>query len=359
MNSPLGFLCVLFALVATGHSLNCTQCISSSGTSCTGSQISCANANDLCSSSLSVTTATSGTSRTFTRTCSPTNQCDTTGSLTFLYGNVKVGTSCCSANNCTPAIPTLPGDYTQVNSLTCRTCYVGNNNYCYTGETIQCKGNETLCLRMSSVLSATGHSLNCTECINTNGISCTGKQVSCANANDVCSSSHTVTTTATFTYHTFSQTCTPRNQCNITGSLYFLYGIVKVGTSCCDTDNCSPAWPTIPAESTQLNGVTCGTCTADNAEWCDTGETMKCAGDENRCILQITTMSGSLQSKQVLRGCATQSICNIANESVITSGISVDVQISCTNGSLAVVCSIFIQSFVALLLITSLCDDKY
>ncbi|XP_063798372.1 protein RoBo-1-like isoform X2 [Pseudophryne corroboree] len=129
------------------------------------------------------------------------------------------------------------------------------------------------------------------------------------------------------------RTCVPENQCQGPGSFSTYNSQAKKGFSCCYTDNCTPPQPVLSPDSTTYNGVTCPTCIANGTDWCDTGTTMKCTGDETRCILQYTNMSGTLSNEVVLRGCATPSICNIGNQSVITDGISVTVRVSCTGGS--------------------------
>ncbi|XP_063293219.1 phospholipase A2 inhibitor and Ly6/PLAUR domain-containing protein-like [Pelobates fuscus] len=152
MDSLLGFLCVLSTLVAAGHSLSCTQCLVLNGTSCTGDSITCPSGNYFCSSSITANNVVSGYTASFTRTCSPAAQCNQTGSITFLYGTILVGTSCCGTDNCTPATPTLPTSNSTSNGLTCQNCFSYSPD-CYTGTTLACTGAENKCLRLSETIS--------------------------------------------------------------------------------------------------------------------------------------------------------------------------------------------------------------
>ncbi|XP_040183158.1 phospholipase A2 inhibitor and Ly6/PLAUR domain-containing protein-like [Rana temporaria] len=157
MTMALVGLLVLFALVPSGFSLSCIKCINFSGTICTGNTETCTSGSS-CATSLSTTTLGSTVaSSTLTRGCSPINQCNITGSLTFTGGNVAIATVCCDTDSCASAIPTLPTASTTSNNQTCSTCASSTNDYCSSSDTLQCKGLETQCGRLStSVKSTTG-----------------------------------------------------------------------------------------------------------------------------------------------------------------------------------------------------------
>ncbi|XP_053308585.1 phospholipase A2 inhibitor and Ly6/PLAUR domain-containing protein-like [Spea bombifrons] len=200
-------------------------------------------------------------------------------------------------------------------------------------------------------LAKTSNCLSCTVCLVKGATFCTGNNVTCPSGK-VCVSTHTVSTEGGIKKNEFfGRTCMPQHYCDAPGSFSSRTMKSRKGISCCDTDRCIPPAPVLPDDSTQPNGVVCKTCTANDAEWCDTEETMKCVGNETKCILQITSMTGTLTQQSVLRGCATQSICNIGNESVITDGISVNVKISCTNSGFGLYCDFFFQTVAALVLI--------
>ncbi|XP_056399467.1 phospholipase A2 inhibitor gamma subunit B-like isoform X2 [Hyla sarda] len=177
-----------------------------------------------------------------------------------------------------------------------------------------------------------GSSLSCTVCLAQNATFCTGNNVTCPPGR-VCGSSRTVNMEDGIKKNEFSgRSCVPEDQCQGPGSFSTHNSQSKKGFSCCNTDNCTPPPPVLPPDNTTPNGLTCPTCTADGVDWCDTGRTMGCTGDETMCILQYSKMSGTLSRDSVLRGCATPTICNIGNQTLVTDGISVEVQISCTGG---------------------------
>ncbi|CAH2318624.1 Hypothetical predicted protein [Pelobates cultripes] len=151
MNSFLGYVCVLSAIVGTGHSLSCVECVSSSGTTCLGTTTTCSNGS-VCGSQYTVGKVGSVTTTLFVKACVFQDQCSMNGSITFNEGSTRTGISCCNTDNCTPPVPSLPQLSTQQNGLTCRSCISGTSNWCYTSDTIQCTGNEDMCLLQATTI---------------------------------------------------------------------------------------------------------------------------------------------------------------------------------------------------------------
>ncbi|XP_077312649.1 uncharacterized protein LOC143933576 [Lithobates pipiens] len=150
MTMALAGLLVLFALVPSGFSLSCIKCISLTGTICTGSAETCLSGYS-CVTSLSTTTlGLAVASSSLTRGCSPNNQCNITGSLTFAGGRLAIATACCDTDNCASAIPPLPSTSSSSNNLTCSTCSSSTSDYCSSSNTLQCTGLETQCGRIST-----------------------------------------------------------------------------------------------------------------------------------------------------------------------------------------------------------------
>ncbi|KAG8539378.1 hypothetical protein GDO81_020997 [Engystomops pustulosus] len=177
-----------------------------------------------------------------------------------------------------------------------------------------------------------GSSLSCTVCLVQGATFCTGNNVTCPPGR-VCASTYTVNMEDGIKKNEFfGRSCVPENQCQGPGSFSTHNTTSKKGFSCCYTDNCTPPAPVLSSVNNTQNGHICPTCTEDGVDWCDAGRTMSCTGDETMCILQYTNMSGTISRDSVLRGCATPTICNIGNQSLITGGLSVQVQISCTGG---------------------------
>ncbi|KAE8594363.1 hypothetical protein XENTR_v10019605 [Xenopus tropicalis] len=146
MRLPLGILSVLSALAATGYSLSCQTCMSAGSTPCQGESLPCP-ADNACAATYALTTANGVTvSQVYTLSCAPRSQCDKPGSISIPDGKIKRGTSCCYTDNCTPPTPTLPAVNNQVNGLVCRTCASADSAWCYTSDTMQCTGDEKMCL---------------------------------------------------------------------------------------------------------------------------------------------------------------------------------------------------------------------
>ncbi|XP_063800037.1 phospholipase A2 inhibitor NAI-like isoform X1 [Pseudophryne corroboree] len=149
MGPVLRFLCILSALAATGFSLSCNQCVATGSSSCTGTTVTCP-ADYTCGSTRTVSTASGVTSSAIVMSCIPQNQCDTSGSISTADIKTKIGITCCNTDNCTPSPSALPGDSSQPNGLTCRSCISATSDWCYTGDTVQCTGSEDMCLLQRS-----------------------------------------------------------------------------------------------------------------------------------------------------------------------------------------------------------------
>ncbi|XP_053308587.1 phospholipase A2 inhibitor 25 kDa subunit-like isoform X1 [Spea bombifrons] len=147
MRSVFGFFCTLSALISTCHSLSCIRCISMTTDSCNGPSITCP-ADQVCGASYTLTTASGVTaSQTYSRDCVPKQYCTFNGSMGFAQNiRARIGFSCCSTDNCLPSLPALAAENNQPNGLVCRSCISADSEWCYTDDTIQCTGDENMCL---------------------------------------------------------------------------------------------------------------------------------------------------------------------------------------------------------------------
>ncbi|XP_069803488.1 phospholipase A2 inhibitor and Ly6/PLAUR domain-containing protein-like isoform X2 [Dendropsophus ebraccatus] len=182
-------------------------------------------------------------------------------------------------------------------------------------------------LSLLSALIATSDALSCTQCYSESS-SCSGPSVTCP-LDHQCGSTYTETTAGGVKNVVTYRACTKTSECNFNGSVSVNGGKVKRVTSCCNTDFCTPTTPPLPKTSYNFNGVVCPCCTSAS-DWCYTTETIRCTGDENRCILQIVEIPDL--GSTVLRGCATQSMCDDGSVSESVDGLSVNMKITCTNG---------------------------
>lgn len=183
-------------------------------------------------------------------------------------------------------------------------------------------------LLIVSALTAPGFSLSCITCVDYTGAQCTGSSATCS-AGSSCATSVSVSIVGSTTQSsTLTRGCAPANQCNITGSLSIQGGKIKISTSCCDSDSCNPTSPTLPADSTQANNLTCNTCATVTSDYCNSGTTIQCYGAETMCGRMSTYVSGSI------RGCITPSVCNFLGTQQATYGsVNTAVKTFCSNGS--------------------------
>ncbi|XP_077312358.1 uncharacterized protein LOC143933364 [Lithobates pipiens] len=212
------------------------------------------------------------------------------------------------------------------------------------------------------VLITPGHSLSCIKCIGQS--SCKGDSETCT-PNYSCGLAYRETTEGGFTTTDYILSCVSKSKCNKMGSISYTGGKMKMGISCCDTDNCIPSLPQFPATSSQANGLVCPSCRSQYL--CDQQTNIQCTGSEKTCLFQpsssgtscvvcsstysqtcsaslsvipansrcatayqITTKDG-VKSYQVLRSWAPINKCNIAG-SMTVAGTKYSLGISCCDG---------------------------
>ncbi|XDV38247.1 hypothetical protein PO909_007694 [Leuciscus waleckii] len=144
------------------------------------------------------------------------------------------------------------------------------------------------------ILFTAGHSLSCYECVSMMGSCDDQKLKTCPSGSSKCMSL-TVIPQNQFSFKTKIKDCTVDCQ---SGSMNF--GISKVSSSCCNTDQCNVK--DAPDPSNIPNGRKCYYC---DGQTCS--NTVSCSGTEDRCVKATVTV-GSLSA--VVKGCATTSICD-------------------------------------------------
>ncbi|XP_044134624.1 phospholipase A2 inhibitor NAI-like [Bufo gargarizans] len=204
-------------------------------------------------------------------------------------------------------------------------------------------------LSLLSALAATSYALSCTQCFSKE-TTCSGPSITCPSDHQ-CGSAYTETTIVGVKSTSLTRSCSPSSQCDLKGSVRIQQGHMRVSTSCCNTDNCAPNTPTYPTTSSNPNGLVCRSCISADSTSCNTDDTIQCTGDENRCILQTTQVSGSASESSAFRGCATKSICDIGSLSTNNEGVTSDVKFICTSGGLSVHNIVLAPAIVCLLLL--------
>ncbi|MEE6481898.1 hypothetical protein FKM82_013055 [Ascaphus truei] len=201
-----------------------------------------------------------------------------------------------------------------------------------------------------SALVATGYSLSCIVCEDMDGMFCTSPSKTCP-ADNVCMFSYIENTAGGIENTVLTRTCESQSKCDMSGSLTFTAFKTKMSTSCCSTDNCTPSEPTLPADNNTKNGVTCPSCMNLVSDYCSTLGTIQCTGEEKKCLLQSRTSTGSISSTVAIRGCATESFCNVGSKSESSDGdITTEVKNKCTNGSIGLHPGFFFPAMALLLL---------
>ncbi|KAM4015059.1 uncharacterized protein ACNLHF_001745 isoform 1-T1 [Anomaloglossus baeobatrachus] len=349
-------LCLISTLPPTAYSLNCTECRTTNSTSCTGDSVLCSN-TFVCASSYTETLNNDGTrSSELIRSCAPSSQCNVTGSVTLPSGRMWMFTSCCDSDNCTSPIVTAPSFSLNPNGVICPSCQASDSDWCYSGSTIPCSANESVCVLHTTTTdagnnssfrgcasrslcgsqtynvngSSIGYKLTCTCGVTAASTNCSDTNVTCA-AGTVCATVHAVTTIGDASSERFTKTCSPINQCGISGIASIPNGNMKIMTAC-SIDNCNLSFPEFPMEKTDLNGVTCQKCISADTD-CHSSQTMRCTGDQRACLLQTTELTGKTKASVAVRGCTTRSICDLTRQDYTVDGITSATKFTCTNGA--------------------------
>ncbi|KAM3921663.1 phospholipase A2 inhibitor and Ly6/PLAUR domain-containing protein-like [Leptodactylus fuscus] len=163
----------------------------------------------------------------------------------------------------------------------------------------------------------------------------------------MCGSSYTETITGNAKSSVSIRSCMASTECNYKGSFSTKYGHIRVATSCCTTDLCTPTIPQLPPISSNPNGLVCPSCISDDPAWCDTSDTIQCTGDENSCLLQTTKITGPYPYSAATGGCATSSLCNFRIGPLNVGGV----KFTCTSGGFGVHKVVLTPVIVCLLLL--------
>ncbi|XP_073457300.1 phospholipase A2 inhibitor gamma subunit B-like [Aquarana catesbeiana] len=164
-------------------------------------------------------------------------------------------------------------------------------------------------------LAASGYSLLCTECSSSSD-SCTGPSVTCPDGS-VCGAIYTEgRVSGKIFFQSYKMACVTQEECDITGSGTIPQNAkIKMGRSCCETDECTPPTPSLPKDSSVYNGVKCPACISTDSAYCYSSNKIKCTGDEDKCFLQATETTGQKTKYTAVRGCATKSVCDLGSRS--------------------------------------------
>ncbi|KAK6469108.1 phospholipase A2 inhibitor and Ly6/PLAUR domain-containing protein-like [Huso huso] len=108
-----------------------------------------------------------------------------------------------------------------------------------------------------------------------------------------------------------SKSCTSPTNC-----LTPNFGVTRstINAKCCNTDLCNTE--TIPAyESTTPSGLECYGCETMD---CSNYITIKCLGNENRCMMIVAGTENGGQ--QILKGCVSKNVCKYCEGNLCNAG---------------------------------------
>ncbi|XP_004920053.3 phospholipase A2 inhibitor subunit gamma B-like [Xenopus tropicalis] len=152
MRSAVGLLCVLSALLPTGHSLTCVSCAAFGSMSCRGNSTECPPGKVCGSLFIRLTAEQMGV----LRSCAQESYCDKSGTFSVEESKGKETVTCCDTDNCTPPAPMWSDTRdTRPNGLNCPSCYSFSDG-CSDPDQVSCSGNENYCLSQSIQLSGRG-----------------------------------------------------------------------------------------------------------------------------------------------------------------------------------------------------------
>ncbi|XP_071969176.1 phospholipase A2 inhibitor and Ly6/PLAUR domain-containing protein-like [Engystomops pustulosus] len=171
-----------------------------------------------------------------------------------------------------------------------------------------------------SALTATSHALTCTQCMAINSASCTGNNVTCTSGN-TCGAIYAKTVIDNVATQVFLRACISNLSCEATGTMTTSQGQLWVLTKCCNTDNCTTADFSFPANA-EANGLLCPSCVATDYSWCYGSRYIQCTGNETKCLLASMNLQGVFPDSNAMRGCATQALSDLGSNKLQTSGLS-------------------------------------
>ncbi|XP_029432609.1 phospholipase A2 inhibitor subunit gamma B-like [Rhinatrema bivittatum] len=148
MRAVLTGLCLLSALVAPGTSLQCQQCTSMNSNTCSSPPQECQSLHTHCISMLKETITGVGSSKmvTLIRSCGTNKHCDKVTSITAGSYHMMTMFKCCTKENCNTQQMSMPRTETDVNGLSCPSCYSLSSHTCDRKENTTCKGAEDRCI---------------------------------------------------------------------------------------------------------------------------------------------------------------------------------------------------------------------
>ncbi|XP_044134662.1 phospholipase A2 inhibitor gamma subunit B-like [Bufo gargarizans] len=140
-------LVLLSTMMSTGLALMCISCTSTTRAPCTGSAVTCASTEDVCTYIFTETKirAYGLTTNSVVRGCGQSSECNNRKSLSNQFMTVEINTACCKADKCSPVAPIVSTGNANKNGLICPSCFSLTSSTCVPDTEIQCTGQQTRC----------------------------------------------------------------------------------------------------------------------------------------------------------------------------------------------------------------------
>ncbi|KAM9114717.1 phospholipase A2 inhibitor and Ly6/PLAUR domain-containing protein-like [Pangshura tecta] len=110
-------------------------------------------------------------------------------------------------------------------------------------------------------------------------------------------------------------TCVENSTTCLTGPISLTVGTgkqVRTNSMCCQSNLCNQnITMAVPPKSSPENGLRCAACNEPNADQCKTSVNVPCMGSQVYCIDFAGTPVNSTNTTLILKGCATQSACEL------------------------------------------------
>ncbi|XP_075695008.1 phospholipase A2 inhibitor and Ly6/PLAUR domain-containing protein-like [Rhinoderma darwinii] len=153
------------------------------------------------------------------------------------------------------------------------------------------------------------------------------------------------------------------NECSRAGSIRSSTKTILMNTTCCDHNVCQMPLPTLPSVNFDENGLTCPSCFVPNSDRCLGRSSLKCGGNEQRCIHYMRTEVHEVSTvTESLHGCTTNEICRAGSGTSYAKGhyyknVKTNVMCNRAVGWWAPLCTILLSisvTFIVLTLVISL-----
>ncbi|XP_068099218.1 phospholipase A2 inhibitor NAI-like [Hyperolius riggenbachi] len=158
-----------------------------------------------------------------------------------------------------------------------------------------------------------------------------GKLVNCSDG-EVCTTLIEEFTQPLTVSNTLLRSCGPPYQCNQNGSYTTADRRVRMSTSCCSTNNCTPEFPILPIVYNEKNGKICHSCVTGGGP-CEGNETISCLGEETQCLRLFTIIKGDDHTVEAHHGCTTESVCDVRSKTVVLEEINVTSIFDCNSAT--------------------------